>query len=169
MLAGRKSSSLVLPQVPAGYRPAALAGELQEGDWWFASVLPRVCRVKSPVHRLKCLRTLAPVAGYAPAVFALRGRLESANPLQGHYWQRRRDLHPLDIRFERPTARLLGARRHKVAPRLGLAPRSFRLTGERITLILPRNKKMVGHLGTAPSLSSSQAKRISFFLMPDGG
>ena len=31
MLAGRKSSSLVLPQVPAGYRPAALAGELQEG------------------------------------------------------------------------------------------------------------------------------------------
>jgi hypothetical protein len=70
-------------------------------------------------------------------------------------WQRRPDLHPLDIRFERPTARLLGARRHKVAPRLGLAPRFFRLTGERITLILPRNK-MVGHLGAAPRVSSPQ-------------
>jgi hypothetical protein len=59
----------------------------------------------------------------------------------GSDWQRRRDLHPLDIRFERPPARLLGACRHRVAPRLGLAPRSFRLTGERITLILPRNEK----------------------------
>ena len=74
MLAGRKSSSLVLPQVPAGYRPAALLVSYRRLNWWFASVLPRVCRVKSPVHRLKCLRTLAPVAGYAPAVFALRGR-----------------------------------------------------------------------------------------------
>jgi hypothetical protein len=60
---------------------------------------------------------------------------------QARIGTRGRELHPLDIRFERPTARLLGARRHEVAPRLGLAPRSFRVTGERITLILPRNKK----------------------------
>ena len=59
---------------------------------------------------------------------------------QARIGTRGRELHPLDIRFERPTARLLGARRHKVAPRLRLAPRSSCLTGERITLILPRNK-----------------------------
>jgi hypothetical protein len=46
-----------------------------------------------------------------------------------------------------------------LAARLGLAPRSFRLTGERITLILPSNFKVVGHLGNAPSylLVPSQA------------
>jgi hypothetical protein len=76
-------------------------------------------------------------------------------------WQRRRDLHLLDLRFERPTARLLGARRHQVAPRLGLAPRSFRLTGERITLILPRNKKLVPTAGIAPAPSASQAAALS--------
>jgi hypothetical protein len=36
-----------------------------------------------------------------------------------------------------------------MAARLGLAPRSFRLTGEQITLILPSNK-VVGHPGIAP-------------------
>jgi hypothetical protein len=50
-----------------------------------------------------------------------------------------------------------------MAARLGLAPRSFRLTGERITLILPSNK-VVGHPGIAPGylLVPSQAD----FLLP---
>ena len=55
----------------------------------------------------------------------------------------------------------IGARRHQVAPRLGLAPRSFRLTGERITLILPRNKKLVPTAGIAPAPSASQAAALS--------
>src|ERR1700730_8045035 len=86
MLAGRKSSSLVPPQVPAGYRPAALLVSYRRLNWWFASVLPRVCRVKSPVHRLKCLRTeLASVTGAPPAVFALRGATQSlVVPPHGH-------------------------------------------------------------------------------------
>jgi hypothetical protein len=101
---------------------------------------------------------LAPVAGYA--VFALRGRRVGQSSSRALIWQRRRDLHPLDIRFERPTARLLGARRHKVAPRLGLAPRSFRLTGERITLILPRNKIWSG-ISVLPRVSL-RPKRSGF-------
>jgi hypothetical protein len=56
-----------------------------------------------------------------------------------------------------------------VAARLGLAPRSFRLTGERITLILPSKIKWSGIPVSRRVISSSQARRISFFLMPDGG
>jgi hypothetical protein len=44
------------------------------------------------------------------------------------------------IRFERPTARLLGARRHKLARSRGLAPRSFGLTDRRLTLVELRIK-----------------------------
>jgi hypothetical protein len=71
-------------------------------------------------------------------------RLERATslvvPPHGHNWRRRRDSHSLDIRFERPTARLLGARRHKLARSRGLAPRSFGLTDRRLTLVELRIK-----------------------------
>src|SRR5271165_2275749 len=48
----------------------------------------------------------------------------------------------------------------KLAARLGLAPRSPRLTGAPLTLA-DLAIKMVGHLGTAPSISWSQARRVN--------
>ena len=42
----------------------------------------------------------------------------------------------------------------------GFGDRSF-------TVKLKTHKIMVGYLGTAPSISSSQTKRITFFLVPD--
>src|SRR5271165_3218580 len=56
----------------------------------------------------------------------------------------------------------------KLAARLGLAPRSPRLTGAPLTLAdLAINWS--GISVTLRVISWSQARRISFFLMPDGG
>jgi hypothetical protein len=59
-------------------------------------------------------------------------------------------LAPASHWFERPAAQLLSVHRQLKAARLGLAPRSPRLTGAPLTLA-DLAIKVVGHLGNAPS------------------
>ena len=68
------------------YQDRARLHELQEVKLVVRLGTAPSCRVKSPVHRLKCLRTLAPAAGYAPAVFRLERATSRLNPLHGQNW-----------------------------------------------------------------------------------
>ena len=52
-----------------------------------------------------------------------------------------------------------------LAPGVGVAPTTSRLTAERSTVELSGNE-MVGRLGAAPSVSWSQTRRIAVFLAP---
>ena len=88
------------------------------------SLMPVYCGFESIGIRDRC----------SPGCLRLERATSLVVPPHGHNWRRRRDSHPLDIRFERPTARLLGARRHKLARSRGLAPRSFGLTDRRVEL-----------------------------------
>ena len=78
MLAGQKwSSSMVLPHRLRLIRATALLVSYRRFKWWFASVLPRVCRVKSPVHRLRFANQIG-IRDRRSGCLALRGRLVSS-------------------------------------------------------------------------------------------